>query len=117
MSTLATAVVLLVALLHFGFMILESVLWATPRGRKIFGLSAADAETTKALAMNQGVYNGMVAVGLAWATLTGNTPTELFLLVFVVIVGLFGAATVKPTIFFLQALPAMIALGLRLFGG
>lgn len=117
MSMVATGVVLLVALLHFGFMFLESVSWTQPRGRKIFGLSAQDAQTTKVLAMNQGVYNGMVGVGLVWATLTGNLPTEAFLLVFVIVVGLFGALTVKPTIFVLQALPAIIALGLRLVGG
>ncbi len=35
-----------------------------------------------------------------------------FLLVFVVVVGLFGAITVKPTIFVVQALPALLALGL-----
>ena len=113
MSLLATAAVFLVAALHFGFFVLESVLWTRPTGRRIFGLSSADAQTTKVLAMNQGVYNAMVAVGLVWANLTANGPTELFLLGFVIVVGLFGAVTVKPTIFVVQALPAIVALLLR----
>jgi putative membrane protein len=115
MSLVATGAVLLVAVLHLGFMVLESVLWTQPTGRRIFGLSREDAEKTKVLAMNQGVYNGVLGGGLIWASLTGNGPTELFLLVFVVLVGLFGAATVKPTIFVFQALPALVAIGLRLF--
>ena len=37
-------VVGLVALLHVGFFVLESVLWTKPTGMRIFGLSAEDAE-------------------------------------------------------------------------
>ncbi len=113
---LATVFAAFVAVLHVGFMVLESLLWTQPMGRKIFRMSAEKAETTKVLASNQGAYNGMLAVGIAWALLVGNGPALAFLLFFVVIVGIYGALTVSPTIFVVQALPAIIALGLMRAG-
>ncbi|MEQ1570092.1 MAG: DUF1304 domain-containing protein [Myxococcota bacterium] len=101
-----------VAILHFGFFALESVLWTAPTGRKVFGLSAADAETTKVLASNQGAYNAMLAVGLLWSSAVGNFGANAFLLVFVILMGAYGAATVKPRIFLVQSVPAIVALGL-----
>lgn len=117
MSLLANAVVLLVAALHAGFFVLESVLWTAPTGRKVFRLSAEDAERTKTLASNQGVYNLMLTVGLAWGLYAQNPGLVTFLLAYVAVVGVYGAATVKPTVFFFQALPALVALGLRMIGG
>jgi putative membrane protein len=111
MSVVAPIVTLVVAALHAGFFVLESVLWAGPTGRKVFGLSAADAETTKVLASNQGVYNLALALALVWALAAQDRVALTILLAFVAGVGVYGAATVKPTIFVLQALPALIALG------
>jgi putative membrane protein len=107
---------LVVAALHVVFMVLESILWTKPTGRRIFAQSREDAETTKVLAQNQGVYNGALAGLLVWAALSGLTSTVAALLIFVVVVGVFGAITAKPTILFLQALPAGIALALVLLG-
>jgi putative membrane protein len=53
----------LAALLHVGFFVLESLLWTKPAGRKIFGTTAADAETIKFMAFNQGFYNLFLAIG------------------------------------------------------
>lgn len=114
MITAAIIVTLLVAVAHLGFFYLEAVLWAKPAGRKIFGMKREEAEATKVLAMNQGFYNGGVAVLLAWAALGGHDATAVALLVFVVAMGLVGAATAKGTILFLQALPAAVALVLWL---
>ncbi|MCA9494346.1 MAG: DUF1304 domain-containing protein [Myxococcales bacterium] len=105
-------VVGLVALLHVGFFVLESVLWTKPTGMRIFGLSAEDAETTRVLASNQGVYNAMLALGLGWAAVSGNREALLFLLVYVFVVGIYGGLTAKPTILALQAAPALVAFGL-----
>lgn len=113
MTLVATIFALLVAALHLGFFALESLLWTAPTGRRIFGLSREDAERTKALASNQGVYNAMVAVGIVWGVFASQPATVGFLLVFVAVVGVYGAITVKPTIFVVQSLPALIALALR----
>ena len=113
---LSLIVTLVVVALHLGFMALETFLWTTPAVRKIFGQSAEHAALTRALAANQGVYNGVLAVCLAWAALAGNTSAHAVLLGFVVAVGLYGGATVKPSILVLQALPAALALALLLLG-
>lgn len=113
---LALTFTLLVAALHVAFMVVETFLWTTPAIRKRFGQSEADAQTTKVLAANQGVYNGALAAALAWAALSGDDAATKVLLVFVIVVGVYGAATAKPTILFIQALPAAIALGLAFAG-
>ena len=103
---------LFVAVLHVLFMVLETFLWTTPRGRKIFGQTKEGAEATKVLAANQGVYNGALAVLLAWAALTGETHATMAGLVFVIVVGIYGAISAKGSILFIQAVPAAIALAL-----
>jgi hypothetical protein len=72
--------------------------------------STADAT----LAANQGLYNGLLAAGLFWGLFTHNRPFKLFFLACVIVAGVFGAATAVPKIFFTQALPALIAMGLVL---
>lgn len=105
----------IVGVLHLGFMVLESFLWTHRIGRKTFGLTAEDAEKTKVLAFNQGMYNGALGVALIVAAATGELTTAAFLLAFVVFVGLVGAATVKWTIAVVQAAPAALALALGWF--
>ena len=107
---IAKITTLLVAVLHLVFMVVEAFLWTTPAIRERFGQSVEQAEATRVLAANQGVYNGALGLALAWAALTGNTTVAKVLLVFVIVVGLYGGATAKPSIFVLQALPAAIAL-------
>jgi putative membrane protein len=114
MSTAALAATLVVAALHVVFMILESVLWTTPTGRKIFAQTKEGAEATKVLALNQGIYNGGVAALLGWAAFTDRSDTTVALLIFVIAMGIVGAITAKPTILLFQAVPAGAALGLTL---
>jgi putative membrane protein len=103
-----------VAAAHVVFMILESVLWTTPTGRRIFAQSPESAETTRVLALNQGLYNGGLAALLVWSVATGRAATAAALLVFVIAMGIVGAVTAKPTILVAQALPAAVALALVL---
>ena len=114
LAVAALVVTLLVAAAHVVFMVLETFLWATPTGRKIFGQTQEAADATKVLAQNQGVYNGALAVLIVWAALGGHAATVIALLGFVVVVGVYGAITAKPSILWLQAAPAAVALGLNL---
>ncbi len=109
---LANILVALVALLHVYFMVLEMVLWDKPFGMKTFGNTPEKAETTKVLAANQGLYNGFRAAGLVWGLNRGADGQDItvFFLACVVVAGLFGAWTVSRKIFFVQALPALLAL-------
>ena len=69
MSTLATALVILVALEHVWFLVLEMFLWTKPIGLKTFRMTAEKARDSAALAANQGLYNGFLAAGLVWSIL------------------------------------------------
>jgi putative membrane protein len=109
MSPIAIALTALVALLHAGFLVLEMFLWNTPFGRRTFGLTPEMAAATAKLAANQGLYNGFLAAGLVWGLLIQDRGVCLFFLACVVVAGLFGAATVKRSILYVQALPAILA--------
>lgn len=110
MSLLSTALIALVALAHVGFMILEMVFWDHPVGRKIFRMTPEVSVSSKVLAANQGLYNGFLAAGLVWAIVAGRFDLKVFFLGCVIVAGIFGALTVKPRIFVIQALPAILAL-------
>ena len=110
MSMLAIVLVLLVALLHLWFLVLEMFLWTRPLGRKVFRLTPERAEQSKVLAANQGLYNGFLAAGLAWAAIGARNDVALFFLGCVVVAGVFGAWTVNRRIFFVQSLPALAAI-------
>lgn len=102
--------ILVVALIHIYIMFLEMVLWTKPKGLKTFRMTADKAEKTKVLAFNQGAYNGFLALALIWGVVQGNQEMQLYGLVCVFVAGLVGAKTVSKNIFFVQSLPALIAL-------
>jgi putative membrane protein len=114
LSLAAFYVTLFVAFAHLGFMVLETFLWTQPAGMKIFRQTREQAEQTKVLAQNQGIYNGGVAALLAWAVFAGQGPTVIAVLIAIIVFGVYGAITAKGTILFFQALPAAIALTLQL---
>jgi len=102
-----------VAALHLSFLVLEMFLWTTPIGRRVFGLDADFAERSKALAANQGLYNGFLSAGLVWGLIAAD-PTgfrvQVFFLVCVVVAGVYGAVTANRRILLAQALPGALAL-------
>jgi putative membrane protein len=106
---LAQLAIVFVALEHLGFLVLEMFLWTKPAGRRIFGLSKELADGSKALAANQGLYNGFLAAGLIWSLYEG-IRAQVFFLICVIVAGIFGAITAKRSILWVQALPAAIAL-------
>ena len=75
----------------------------------MFRLDPQVARDSAKLAMNQGLYNGFLAAGLLWGLWLGDRGICLFFLGCVVVAGLFGAATVKRSILYVQALPAILA--------
>jgi putative membrane protein len=116
MRILANLLTVLVAALHIYFLVLEMFLWDQPKGRKIFGTTPEFAAASKALAANQGLYNGFLAAGLVWGLWLGDSGTDVkvFFLCCVVIAGVYGAYSVSRRILFVQAAPAALALGLLL---
>lgn len=117
MAMLAQALVALIALLHVYFVLLETVLFET-RGRRVFGLSAEKAEVLKPAMSNQGCYNGFLVAALALGLFHPDAAIAhaftVFGLACVAVAGLWGAATVKRSILYIQGLPAIVTLGLVL---
>ncbi|MFG3494040.1 DUF1304 domain-containing protein [Streptomyces sp. NPDC047928] len=113
MSITATVLVLLIAALHLYILVLEMFLWTGPRARGAFGTTPEFAEQTKALAGNQGLYNGFLAAGLVWGAVADDPvgfQAKVFFLVCVAVAGVYGAATASRKIVFVQTAPAAIAL-------
>jgi len=112
----ADIVIGLVAVLHIYFLVLEMFLWDKPFGLKIFHLTPEYAKTSKALASNQGLYNGFLSAGLIWGLWLGaaGRDVKLFFLFCVVAAGLYGGYSVSRKILLVQAIPAVVALALLL---
>ncbi len=89
--------------------------WTKPLGMKTFRNDAEFAKRSAVLAANQGLYNGFLAAGLIWSAIaSGNEALHLkiFFLSCVAIAGIYGGYSANKKIFFIQALPALIALAL-----
>lgn len=114
MEIIAKLLIGLIAFEHLYFMYFEMFAWETI-GKKTFKSLPAHLFTpTKALAANQGLYNGFLSAGLIWTFFisdkTWSTNIALFFLVCVAIAGIYGAITASKKIFFVQALPAIFAI-------
>ncbi|QRP44159.1 DUF1304 domain-containing protein [Amycolatopsis sp. FDAARGOS 1241] len=113
MTVVANVLVGLVALIHVYIVVLEMFLWTTPRARAAFGTTEPFARESKALAANQGLYNGFLAAALIWG-LIATDPTgfqlKLYGLACVIVAGLYGAATASKRILLVQVLPGVLAL-------
>ena len=114
MAILSNILVALVAVEHVYILVLEMFLWTRPAGRRAFRMTAEQAEATKVLAGNQGLYNGFLAAGLFWALLQLDLAfafqLKLFFLGCVLVAALYGGATASRRILFIQGLPALVAL-------
>ncbi|WP_438946181.1 DUF1304 domain-containing protein [Sediminibacterium sp.] len=114
MEIIAKILIAVVALEHLYFLYFEMFAWETI-GKKTFKSLPAHLFTpTKALAANQGLYNGFLAAGLIWTffitDVMWSKNIALFFLVCVAVAGAYGAMTASKKIFFVQALPAIIAI-------
>ena len=63
-SFLANILIGLVVLLQVYFLVLEMFWWDKPAGLKDFGRNLEFAGQSKVLAINQGLYNEFLALGL-----------------------------------------------------
>ena len=114
MKLIAELLIGLVAVEHLYILWLEMFVWTT-RARKVFSAYPPDFfAKTKSMAANQGLYNGFLAAGLIWSLLIQDPAWRLhvacFFLGCVIVAGMFGALTVQRSIFFVQAVPAILAL-------
>lgn len=113
--TLAIQIIIgLVAAIHFYILWLEMFAWTT-RGKKTFkNFPEHLFEPTKALAANQGLYNGFLAAGLVWSLIIKNDMwsqnISIFFLGCVLVAAIYGTFTADKKIFFIQGLLPLIGL-------
>ena len=118
MAVIISILIGLVALLHLYFLWLEMFAW-TSRGKKVFRNFPEDLfEPTRKMAANQGLYNGFLAAGLVWTFFIDAPQWKFYVSIFflscVFIAGLYGGLSVSKKIFFIQGIPAIIAIVLIL---
>ena len=107
--------ILAIALLHLFFLYMEMFAWETI-GKKAFKAAMPSDlfAPTKVLAANQGLYNGFLAAGLIWSLFISDLNwaknVALFFLVCISLAGTYGAYSASKRIFYIQALPAIIAI-------
>jgi len=115
MGIISKILVGLVAAEHLYILYLEMFAWET-KGKKVFkgSLHPDLFAPTKVLAANQGLYNGFLAAGLIWTYFITDTMWSKYIAIFflgcVIVAGTYGAITASKRIFFVQALPALVAL-------
>lgn len=109
----------LVAIEHLGIMVLEMFASDQTKANAFdMPLDYVQLPNTKVALGNQGIYNGMLGVTVIMVNLllAGQALLTVLalLMLFVVIVALYGTFTATKKIFFLQCLPALITLLLLL---
>jgi len=118
MNTLIYLGIVFIAVEHLLFMVLETFLWTHPIGLKVFSQNKTEARKSRVLAANQGIYNGVLALGLFYLLVRNasyHSDLLLFLLSMITIVGVYGGMSVSKTILVVQALPAALVLIAVLF--
>ncbi|MBL3657215.1 DUF1304 domain-containing protein [Fulvivirga sediminis] len=118
MKIIAHILTALVALEHLYILWIEMFAWET-KGKKTFKTIPKDIfPKTKGIAANLGLYNGFLSAGLIWSFLISDINwainVRIFFLLCVATAGIFGAITADKKIFFVQSLPALVALLLML---
>lgn len=118
MEILIKILIIIIAILHAYFLLLEMYFWDKPLGLKVFRMNLEKAKETKALALNQGLYNGFLVTGLIWSLIESNlifsNQLQIFFLSCVLIAGIVGGLSVNKQIFFIQGFPALITLIIKI---
>ncbi len=119
MELTAKIITVIVALLHLYFLWLEMFAWTT-KAKKVFKKFPEHLfEPTRAMAANQGLYNGFLSAGLLWSLLITDALWSVYVAVFflgcVAVAGIYGALTVSKKIFYIQGLPALVGIAFYLF--
>lgn len=113
---LAQTAYCIVILIHVYFAVLEMVLWKT-KGPRIFGMTQDFANQSAKLASNQGLYNLFLVAALLIGLFAPDPVAGAFAffgLGCVIVAGIWGGITVGRKLFYVQAVPAIIAVALRL---
>lgn len=118
LSIYATVLSVLVALEFFYIMYLETFATASASTARVFGMSQEELENKNlnTLFKNQGVYNGLLGLGIFYA-LVYNPSLILPIMIYIVAVAAYGAATSNPKILLTQGGLAILTIATTIFLG
>lgn len=116
MTLIAKLLIAFVALEHLYILWLEMFAWTTAGEEHLNRCRPICLRKQKSMAANQGLYNGFLAAGLIWSLIIQDEPVAECGDVFgVLIAGIYGAISVQKSIFYVQGIPATIALAAVIF--
>jgi len=112
----AVVVLSCVALVQITIAVVEVFLWNAPSVHRRLDYTQEEARKVAPIVANAGLYNAFLAAGLIWALMSAGERPELavFFLSCVIVAGVFGAVTLKPTTLLIQTIPAILALAATL---
>ena len=120
MSLVSTILIILVALEFFYIMYLETVATASKTTGRVFKMTQEELQRQSVVTLfkNQGVYNGLIGVGLLYSVFFADASLETarLLLIYIILVAFYGSITSDKKILFTQGGLAIIALVTTFFG-
>lgn len=114
MSVISQVLIVLVSLEFFYIMYLQTFATTSERTSRVFNMTkeSLKGKSLNTLLKNQGVYNGLIGVGLLYGTFLSNAPFTIsrLLLVYIILVALYGSLTSDKKIILTQGGLAILAL-------
>lgn len=103
MNIISIILIVLVAVLFFYIMYLETFATDSDSTSRVFNIDKEELKrpNLNTLFKNQGVYNGLIGVGLLYGTFFSKNPKEIvgMLLVYIILVAIYGGLTSEKKLF------------------
>ena len=119
MNIISIILTLLVAVLFFYIMYLETFVTDSDSTSRVFNIDKEELKrpNLNTLFKNQGVYNGLIGVGLLYGTFFSKNPKEIvgMLLIYIILVAIYGGVTSDKKIILKQGGLPILALITLLF--
>ena len=114
MNIISIILTVLVAVLFFYIMYLETFATDSDSTSRVFNISKEELKkpNLNTLFKNQGVYNGLIGVGLLYGTFFSKNPKEIvgMLLIYIILVAIYGGVTSDKKIILKQGGLPILAL-------
>lgn len=114
MSIISTILSVLVALEFFYIMYLETFATTSDATSRVFNMTKEELKrgSVRTLFKNQGIYNGIIGIGLLYSVFLATASLEIsrLLLVYIILVALYGSLTSDKKIILTQGGLAILAL-------
>ena len=114
MNIISTILTVLVAVLFFYIMYLETFATDSDSTSRVFNISKEELKrpNLNTLFKNQGVYNGLLGVALLYGSFISKNPKEILgmLLVYIILVAIYGGLTSDKKIILKQGGLPILAL-------